>query len=434
MALKLDILANTRQLVSEMRKGGASVEDISDALDDLARDAKISGDKTERAIDDIGDAGTDAARDLDRAGDKMERAIDDIGDAGKDAARDVDTATEKMERSFRDLVKDAKKADDAVEKVGDSGKKGFKVASEAGAEFKDEALSNFSEVTSSFDGSMSSIQDLAQGTLGGLASTGLPGIGIAAGIAAIGVGTIGAAIEANDEKMQASEERIGEWTQAYLDGSGKVVSAAHVVGAIQEIATDPERYKEATQAAKDWSVDIETAMLAMAGDATALGTVQDALKRKTEEYKESVEGVIQQGDGYAASTGYLTAEQKALRDEIARGNQILGKQNDEMTEAQRRASNAESALFNYAKTAGVATGKTDDLGNAIYKLPDETEVVVDARTGKAYQDLDAIERKTKRLPDGTIRLTVDDRAVRNYVPPAKTMRLNVLPTRGRQIL
>lgn len=247
MALKLDILANTRQLVSEMRKGGASVEDISDALDDLARDAKISGDKTERAIDDIGDAGTDAARDVDKAADKMER-------------------------SFRDLVRDAKKADQAVDKIGDSGKKGFDIAGDAAGEFKSEALSNFSEVTSSFDGSMESIGDLAQGTLGGIAGS-IPGVGIAAGIAAAGVGLITAELQRTAEKSEETKQSI---IDDFLE-VGDALDKEAVDARVRDILNAEDTRKEAELLAELMGTTVGQAALALAGDFESAGiTAEEA--------------------------------------------------------------------------------------------------------------------------------------------------------------
>lgn len=387
MALKLDILANTRQFVAESKKAGSSLDDIGDSLEDVAREARTTGDKTERAID-------------------------DIGDAAKDTARDIDTAGDKMERTFRELVKDAKKTDTAIGKVGDVGKKGFGKANDAAGEFKDEALSNFSEVTSSFDGSMSSIQDLAQGTLGGLASTGIPGVGLAAGIAAIAVGAIGSAIGENDEAMQASAEAAAQWADAYVASGGRIVDSAHVVAEIQAIATDPERYKKAKQDAEDWGVDVSDAMRAIAGDATALEVVQRSLAERSDEATAALKTQEGQVDKNAGAT-------YDLADSVERGQGSLAKLTGEMRTGQAIAKNSARALGDYAKEAGVATGKTDSLGNAIYELPDSKQIVVDAKTGRAYEDIEALDRK--KLGDKTVdvKVKVDDRAWRAWVPTVK---------------
>lgn len=223
MALKLDVLANTRQFTSEMKKAGASTEDVSDALDDMARE---------------GERGTD-----------------------------------KLERSFRDLAQDAKRADKAVEGIGDSSKKGFKRAGGASSEFKDEALANFSEVTSSFDGSMQSVSDLAQGTLGGVASA-IPGIGIAAGIAAAGIG----AITAN---MVAAQEKAEEIKQSVIDDFlelGDALDKEAVDARVRDILGTKETMAQAKLLADLLDVTVGQAALAMAGDFESAGvSIEDVM-------------------------------------------------------------------------------------------------------------------------------------------------------------
>lgn len=223
MALKLDILANTRQLVSEMKKGGASVDDVSEALDDMARDGE--------------------------------------------------QATERLERSFKDLAREAKKADTQVEKIGGSGG-GFSQASKASGEFKDEALSNFSEVTSSFDGSMSSVADLAQGTLGGLAGS-IPGIGIAAGVAAAGIGLIGAELQKNEEISKEVKQNI---IDDFLE-LGDALDEEAVRSRVRDLLGVEETRKQAKLLADLMGVTVGEAALALAGDFESAGfTVEEAWK------------------------------------------------------------------------------------------------------------------------------------------------------------
>jgi hypothetical protein len=220
MALKLDVLANTRQMVTEMKKGGASVEDISDALDELRR----QGDK----------------------------------------------ATEELERSFKDLAREAERTDKKIESVGTSG---FKKASGAGSEFKSEALSNFSEVTSSFDGSMSSIADLAQGTLGGIAAN-IPGIGIAGGIAALGVGAITAELTNAGERSKEIKDSI---VQDFID-IGDALDTEAVTERIEKLLGDDGARKEAQLLADVLNIDVPSALLVMAGDFESAGvTAEDAI-------------------------------------------------------------------------------------------------------------------------------------------------------------
>ncbi|WP_336625586.1 MULTISPECIES: hypothetical protein [unclassified Microbacterium] len=242
--LTLDIAANTRSAVSGVKDVGEALEKVADSLDDLARNAQ-----------------------------RPENALERIGDAGKDAARDIDQAGDKVERTFRDMVQDAKKADRAVSDVGDSAKKGMGKASESVTEFKAEALSNFSEVTSSFDGSMSSIADLAQGTLGGIAGS-LPGIGLAGGIAALGIGAITSALQEAADRSKEIKDGI---VQDFLD-LGSALDAEAVKARARDILGTDETRKQADMLADLLHITVGQAALAMAGDFDAAGvTAQQAL-------------------------------------------------------------------------------------------------------------------------------------------------------------
>lgn len=67
---------------------------------------------------------------------------------------------------------------------------------------------------------------------------------------------------------------------------------------------------------------------------------------------------------------------------------------------------AENLIYQCALSVGEATGATDDLGNAIYRLPDGKEGVVDANTKTASENLDVIEQR--QIADKTVRLRVDE--------------------------
>ena len=225
MALKLDILANTRDLVSNMKKAGESVEDVSDALDDLAKDG------------------------------------------GRDG--------EKLERTFKDLAREAKKTDKAVQDIGDRSGGGFAKAGAASGEFKDEALSNFSEVTSSFDGSMSSISELAQGTLGGVAAN-LPGIGVAAGVAAAGLG----AITARFTELGEENKRIKEGIIADAVELGDALDKEAVDARVRDILGTENTRKQAELLKEILQVNLGEAALILAGDVESAGTtVEEVMER-----------------------------------------------------------------------------------------------------------------------------------------------------------
>lgn len=396
MALSIDIAANTRVAQANVKDLGRALDDVSDALDDVARDASDSGGKAERALSEMGDAGTDAARDIESAGDRVER-------------------------SFRDIVTDAKKADRAIGDVGDGGVRSLDRVKGGAQELQQEFGQNLGETVSSFRGDLSDLGQVGQDTIGGLAATvaGMGPLGLA-GAFALAAGAAGlGAFTAGQEEAKAKQEELNaaaaDWAQRYIDSAGRIVDAAAVVNEINAISTDPEKYEAAGKAAEDWGVDVTVAMRAMAGDATALEVVTRSLNDRTaESTRLSAEQEQQTTDQAGAVID--------LADSVGRGRDRLDELNGVMTEGRKRAENAASALGDYARSAGVATGETDDLGNAIVELPGGKRVVIDAETGQAHEDLDAVERR--HLNEKNVKVTADtaeaQRAIDNLKASIRT--------------
>lgn len=353
MALKIDLIANTRQFQAEAKKAGKSVDDIGDSLDDVVKD----------------------------------------GDRG----------LEKLERSFKDLATEADRTEKKVDDIGVGGSKGFGKASEAAGEFKSEALQNFSEVTSSFDGSMSSIGELAQGTLGGLASS-LPGIGLAAGGAAVGVGLITSALEGVEERRALLTERANDLANAYIDAGTNVLDAVSIAARTSEIITGEER-DEAKEYARVLGVDLPTAARAMAGDVNALAVVN---KLASEAMDENRGIAAAQRESLKALT---PEQQKQLRTNqglIAAGKELNGV----VDEANQKFNDQQAVLQGLLNDAGSATEEIDELGNVLYTLPDNTQIMIDAETGKATTDVSKfrgdLDKKIPTVKTTTIKVGVQD--------------------------
>jgi hypothetical protein len=203
---------------------------------------------------------SDVARGASDAEKSLKKLKDAVEDTGRDGAKDVD----KLEDELKDVQRQSEKTERAIGDVGDS--RGFGKASQASQGFKDEALANFSEVTSSFDGSMESIAELAQGTLGGVAGS-LPGIGIAAGIAALGIGAITTALTDAEERSKEIRDSI---VQDFID-IGDALSEEAVTGRIEEFLGDEGARKEAKLLAEVLGIDVPRALLVMAGDFESAG-------------------------------------------------------------------------------------------------------------------------------------------------------------------
>lgn len=228
---EIDIAANAREFQRGTKDVEAALEDVADALDALTADAARAGDKmgdelgdgakdgakkAERATDDISDALKDVARDADRAGDKLG---DELGDGAKQASGEVD----KLEASFKNVA-DASKRE--TNKASDSMKKNFDEGTDSAkrdlAELKDEAISNASETFSSFDGSITSLADGIQGTLGGVISNIGPMGAIAGAAAAVGVGLLTAEFERSSEKAAELREQAAELARQIIEAGGSL--------------------------------------------------------------------------------------------------------------------------------------------------------------------------------------------------------------------
>jgi hypothetical protein len=191
------------------------------------------------------------------------RALDDLG---SDGARDVG----KLEDALKDAQRETKDLDRSIDKVDSGTKRSFGKAGDNVGEFKDEAKQNFSEITSSFDGSMESIGELAQGTLGGLASS-LPGIGAAAGIAALGIGAI-------TEELSTTAERSKEIKEGIINDFveiGDALDKEAVDARVRDILNAEGTRKEAQLLADIMGITVGQAVLAMAGDFESAGVTVD---------------------------------------------------------------------------------------------------------------------------------------------------------------
>lgn len=246
MALKIDILANTREAQRNVKDLGEELDRNADALDDLAREG--------------------------------------------------DQAGEKLERSFRDMVRDVEKAEKSVDKlerttkdVGDAGGRSFRKIGDTGSEVASELSQNLGETMSSFRGNLEDLPQIAQDTLGGLAGSGaLGGIaGLAATAAgAAGLGLIIASLDAQTEAAERLRERLSSaYTQAIEDGRN-YINEAQVIAELQDLMFNPDRvgeYNRLLEDQKTLGLDIEVLAGANIGRQEDLETIQKRINTLKEE-------------------------------------------------------------------------------------------------------------------------------------------------------
>jgi hypothetical protein len=214
----------------------------------------------------------------------VEKELDEVADSLDDVAKDGDKATEKLEKSFKDMAKEASKAGkDAQDGLG----KGFKGAAREGEtaakEIKDEFKSNLSEVTSSFDGSVESMGDLVQGTLGGLVSN-LGPTGLVLGAA--GAAAVGLVIKAFEDGQLTAEEfraKVSELASELIEaGEDGNVSYGYISDQLKEfaLATDDGALslESIKKMAEDSGVEFSDLAEALAGNVDTIDELLDSQK------------------------------------------------------------------------------------------------------------------------------------------------------------
>ncbi|WP_157372877.1 hypothetical protein [Agromyces sp. Root81] len=368
----------------------------------IAADTKAAKQGIETGlIKPLGDA-ADAADQLgkSRGPDQLERGLKDAQDATERLKRETKETADAIDREYRD----------AYRKMRQSSDDGVRGAKDGFDEIKAESSSTAKEAAASFDGSAESIGDaLQEVTANAFAGFG-PAGELAGLVAAAGIGLAIKGFTDVDAAKKASEEAAAEWADAYVEAGGRVLTSAVTTAKALAIITDTEgKFKEAEQNAKNWGVGISTAVAAMAGETWALDAARTSLADKEERLNELVE----QG---GAGRGNLREETNRLSAQTLEGAAAFEKLTGEMEAGAERADVYSRYLADVAKNTAGATTEVDAFGDSVTTLPDGKQIYIDAETGQATQDTDAIEKKVYGLPDKTIRVTADtsdaDRKIR----------------------
>lgn len=395
--ISISFAADVRGFLKGTGDASKALEDVSDSLDDLVSDA----DKA----DEVGDALADAVRegaklagnDLDRLATVMEgvadgirqeadRAGEEIGTEIKAGADKAETAGENLEKKFRDVFDTVeKKAKDAGDTVGRETKRGFDQADTAAGNLKDEAKENFAEMASSFDGSMTSIADAAQGTLGGLALSGGP-IGLAA--AAIGA-VAGGFYTQWKQSSEESAKRVSEMYDDMLESGNNFLSESYIQEQAWQVLKGESDLinKQNLAAVADWSMrkDAEVA-LAYAGNIDMMNLVTQSLIDKRGEFQKQLEDED-------------FANDSAARSAIAYIDQMIGGLDRRREEIENTTSalTEQREVIDYWGTTAIesaeeARSRFDGVGRSIKDLPDRktTTFTGVASTRQAERDLDNV--------------------------------------------
>jgi|GEM_PF-4284908 len=341
----IGVAADTRAFESGVKAGIiAPVEDAQDALQDLARSGDKAGDglskgsrEGELSLGKLGRAGKEASDDIDDAARDAGKSLDRLGRDGKEAGDDLEQGLKGAQKQTQLTSADYKAMTAKIEaetaKIKASSREAFDKSGGATGEFKEEALSNFSEVTSSFQGDMTSITDLAQGTFGGLASLGGPASLVFGGLA-VAVGLVGQAFANNAEESDEFKEKIQELAQTKI---GDLFN----------------QYEDSGD-------DLARGLRKWATDADSFGGSLTDLQKNTRK------AGLEAGDYAEAIATQSVPKMKEMRREVEAQIKSL----DRQAGAQRAAGNGSSALAN-------KLGEQSDAARAVKKQLDDNLQVND---------------------------------------------------------
>lgn len=400
-AISINVLSNVREAVRGVDDVAESLEDAEDRMRDLTKEG-------------------------DKATDRMES---DFRSVAKAADRTSDEIKSKMRDAYQSVRRNSDDAADDV--VRNQNRMG-----ERSAEVGQEIRQNLGEgIANAARGDFTALADTIGDTLGG-AVAGIGGIGTAAlGVAgALGLGAIVAVISniaAESEKTkeiaseafrQMAEEGIDSWqsiesqmkrlTDAYDKHEGEIQRIADLTGLTFD------------DVAAAWAgVPDKVAIV----DA-AYGEMVQNLQNTFGVTREGIDATVK---GWDSIMGPLNGVLDGY-DQGRRKAQALGDQQTKMWE---------QAILD-AESAGLAV---DDFGNKLITLPDGTQVVIDAETGQATQDVTKFKGDVNSIPTtvtSTARLLVDDSSLlraHNYFDSLKRkadagITVNMRTVNGRQLI
>lgn len=360
--ISINILSNVREAVRGVNDVADAVEDAGDRLRDLTKD----GDKT---------------------ADKLEA---DFRSVARSADRQSDVLRDKFRAAYQDV---RRSADDAADDVQRSQRRMGEKSAEVGQEIRQ----NLGEgIANAARGDFAALSDTIGDTFGG-AVAGIGGVGFAAAGAAgaLGVGALVAAFQLAEQERQKLTERAADLANAYIDAGTNVLDTVTIAGRAADILTNKDTRQEAKDLADALGTDLQTAVRALAGDTNALAVANGIVKDSQEEYRDLLQKT---GSDYKSLSTDEVARLEQLQkqvDGVRNLNEVNGTANETFQSQQ-------DVLKGLIEDAGSATKQVDDLGNAVYTLPDGTQILIDAETGQATTDLSNFKGDLDSIPKNPV--------------------------------
>lgn len=395
-----------------------AVERLRSATDEWEKSTAAGADDVSERFEEVIRALIDMERQGGRSSDDIERSLRALGFSAEDA----EDAIAAVDRELRNAGESVDELPDKADNVGDSMRDLGEIASSV-------LEGDFAGAASSAITSLAGLATFA-GAGGALAGT------LAQGVTSMVTGWIDEWDRANEE----SKKRAAEWAQAYIDAGDTILSAGVLAARFQAIITDSERFAEAERNAKNWGVSIETAVAAMSGNRGAIDDVNVSLREQRDAAAEAAteaQRLAQENGGQLLT---LTEQEKAYQ----AGADALARLTGEMTQGERRAALLTGYYLNLINTTQGVTKEVDEFGNELYSLPDGTQVMIDAETGQATQNVDNFKGDLDGIPENvtttvTARVSFDDRAFWDHIGviqrrAAQGVQVNVRAGQGRAVI
>lgn len=371
MPIKISLVEDVSSVIKGSEDASRAFDKVADSLDDLAREAKQSGDK--------------------------------LGDGISDGVKDASKSVERLDDTFADMVRSVKRDSKKLgDDLGDDVKRGAREAESGLDEFKSEASSTARESAASFDGSADDIADSFQ-EVAANALAGFGPIGAAAGLAlAVGFGTFLARTKEDTEKAkQAVSDMYDDMLQSGADFLSREFIADQI-GKIYQGAEDAAiKINDLRKLAETSNIPEPLLARALVGDQAARDRVKTAITEQRAALTATLDEATAKGGNMAP---VLAPAIKALQDiekELAGTSESFG-------EAQKNASAASAAVNGIiAPTKGAAASAEDarakynGLGQEIANLP--------APVIRPELDLSEARRAMRQFSDGSYQVTVRGR-------------------------
>jgi len=388
-------------------------------------------------------------RDFLRGAGKAEDALDDVSDALDDVARDGDKATQKLERDFRDLAnssersfdqiaRDAKQSFGKVRQSADTSlpAKGQSRASELGTEVGAEFGQNIGEGISSQATGIAGATDLALGTVGGLLPA-LGPVGAAVGVGALFVGSIvrGVSAAAAEQKariaalveqslsgaVSKAEETGQSVALAYLRGQSSAFEQAEQIASLLGLDDTNAALARLGELARDSGVQVGDALLAVGGAGQAAVGAQAKVERQLLANLEAYRRLQRTAEDQVQTEGKVATETQRSLDALLlateAGEDLLGytRQNREavaltVAAAQTLDQATRDQTAPAQKNAEYARQSADAAERQAAALGDTARYIEDARRAAASRDWAAWEQALRRggTAAGTIRAELSE--------------------------